>query len=58
MGSWINLETRQLTTLPKELFDKLDVTPKSKNFRTLTKEDTRKFGKRPQDISVDELNDL
>ncbi|MFV8225460.1 acyl-CoA thioesterase, partial [Christiangramia aquimixticola] len=58
MGSWINLETRQLTILPEELFAKLDNTPKSEDFRILTKEGTRKYGKRPQDISVEKLQSL
>ncbi|MCM8569793.1 thioesterase family protein [Gramella jeungdoensis] len=58
MGSWIDLEKRKLTSLPGELYDKLDLTPKSKTFRTLTKEDTRKYGKRPHDLSKEELESL
>lgn len=58
MGSWIDLEERKLISLPDELFKQLDNTPKSDNFRTLTKEDTRKFGKRPHDISPEEVNNL
>lgn len=58
MGSWIDLDKRKLTALPEKLFSQLDNTPKSKDFRVLTKEDTRKYGKRPQDISTEELIEL
>jgi len=58
MGSWIDLEERKLTTLPEELFKQLDSTPKTKEFRTLTKEDTRKYGKRPDNLSSEELAKL
>ena len=58
MGSWIDLEERKLTTLPEELFSQLDHTPKTKDFRILTKEDTRKYGKRPENLSAEELKDL
>jgi len=58
MGSWIDLEERRLTTLPEKLFDQLDHTPKTKDFRILTKEDTRKYGKRPENLSAEELKDL
>ncbi len=58
MGSWINLETRKLTQLPEELFGRLDHTPKSQDFRILTKEDTRKFGKRPNNLSPEEMEAL
>ena len=58
MGSWIDLEERRLTTLPDELFEQLDHTPKTKDFRVLTKEDTRKYGKRPVNISPEELEKL
>ncbi len=58
MGSWIDLEKRKLTTLPDELFKQLDETPKTEDFRTLTKEDTRKYGKRPQDLTEEQLEEL
>lgn len=58
MGSWIDLEKRKLTVLPDELFKKLDATPKTPDFRRLTKKDTRKYGKRPQDLTAEELEKL
>ena len=58
MGSWIDLEKRKLTFLPDELFRKLDATPKTSDFKILTKEDTRKYGKRPNDLTPEELKKL
>ncbi len=51
MGAWINLETRQLTGLPAEFLAEMAAFPKSEDFKILTKEDTRKFGKKPIDLS-------
>lgn len=50
MGAWIDLKTRKLTDLPQELFENFDSLEHSKDFKILTKEDTRKFNKRPVDI--------
>lgn len=50
MGAWIDLEKRSLTALPSELYNNLNSVSHTEDFRTLTKEDTRKFGKRPVDI--------
>jgi len=50
MGGWIDLQTRKLTGLPEDLFQKLDHLQHSEDFRVLTKEDTRKFNKKPQDL--------
>lgn len=53
MGGWINSGTRRLTNLhegPLEVFNRME---KAGDFRILTSADTRKFGKRPQDISPD-----
>lgn len=58
MGAWIDLEERKLTALPKELYTQMEAMSKTGNFRTLTKEDTRKYGKRPENISEDELRNL
>lgn len=46
-GAWINLKTRSLTGLPDHLLKEMQALPKSANFKTLTKEDTRKNGKKP-----------
>jgi len=51
LGAWIDLKTRKLTNFPKELEHIIADFPKSKNFRVLTKEDTRKYGKRPVDLT-------
>ena len=50
MGAWIDLETRKLTSLPEDFYKNFDRLDKAEDFRVLTKEDTRKFGKRPKDI--------
>lgn len=50
MGGWIDLKERKLIGLPKELFDKLNNLDHTEDFRILTKEDTRKFGKKPKDV--------
>lgn len=55
MGSWIDLKERKLTKLPSELYEQLDHTAKTEDFRILTKEDTRKFGKRPVDVDPETL---
>lgn len=53
MGAWINLKTRQLTGLPEEMHHNLDKLHHTEDFRVLTKQDTRKFGKVPQDVDPD-----
>ena len=50
MGGWIDLKERKLRGLPKNLFAKLDHLQHTEDFRVLTKEDTRKFGKKPHNI--------
>ena len=50
LGGWIDLNQRKLTSLPTDLLDKLNSLQKSDNFKQLTKEDTRKFNKRPIDL--------
>lgn len=52
LGAWIDLKTRQLKELPNHLLNVLDGLDHSNNYRILTKEDTRKFGKKPQDLKV------
>lgn len=51
MGGWIDLKERKLTALPQELFERLGHLEKTADFKTLTKEDTRKFAKRPMNLS-------
>jgi len=50
MGAWISLETRQLTGLSSELQEGFKEYEKPEGFRTLTREDTRKYGKKPKDL--------
>lgn len=51
LGAWIDLKSRALTDLPTELLSIMDAFPKTKNFKVLTKEDTRKFGKKPVNLT-------
>jgi len=50
--SWINLKTRKLGVVPQEFLKKLMSLSKGKDFKILTKEDTRKYGKRPKNLSI------
>lgn len=47
LGSWIDLKTRKITALPDELIKGIHQLEKTEDFKVLTQEDTRKFGKRP-----------
>jgi len=55
MGAWIDMESRALTALPKVLKDAFDQIEKAADYRVLTKEDTRKFAKKPNHLSPSEL---
>ncbi len=48
MGGWMDLKERKLTPLPDELYDNLSSLEHTDDFRVLTKEDTRAFGKKPK----------
>ena len=50
LGGWISLKTRKLTPLDPELMQKFDKVEKAKDFRTLTREDTRRYAKKPIDL--------
>jgi len=50
MGAWIDLKTRQLIGLPAQFNDAMRNVPHAQNFKALTKEDTRRFGKKPQNL--------
>ena len=50
LGSWINLGDRKLATLPPELYEGLDKLEHTKDFKILTKEDTRSNGNYPEDL--------
>lgn len=49
MGGWIDLQTRRLTELPKELMEKFNSFDKTEDFKVLSKTDTRRAGVSPQD---------
>ncbi len=49
--SFINLNTRRLGRVPEEAIKKINSFPKSEDFKILTKEDTRKYGKHP--VAID-----
>ncbi|MDT0676443.1 acyl-CoA thioesterase [Autumnicola musiva] len=55
MGAWIDLKERKLTALPEELFEHLKDLQHTEDFKVLTKENTRKFGKKPKDIDPSKL---
>lgn len=50
MGAWIDLKTRALTALPKVFLTAFDAIERADEFRLLTKEDTRKFAKKPKHL--------
>lgn len=50
LGAWIDLKERKLTALPDELFHYLESLDKTRDFKILTKEDTRRFGQTPIDL--------
>ena len=50
MGAWIDLKTRQLIGLTAQFNDAMRNVPQAQNFKVLTKEDTRRFGKKPQNL--------
>lgn len=51
-GAWIDLKTRKLSALPKELLALTKIFPKSKDYKTLTKEDTRSHGRKPINLDL------
>jgi acyl-CoA thioester hydrolase len=51
MGAWIDLKERKLIGLPQQFLDAFNQMEKSEGFKTLTKEDTRKFVQKPMDLA-------
>lgn len=49
--SWMDLKTRRFGRIPKELLKKLEDFPKAKNFKYLTKEDTKSLIKKPVNLT-------
>lgn len=52
LGAWIDLDSRKLTALPATLYQKFDAFEKTPDFKVLTKDDTRKYSERPEDIPL------
>ena len=50
MAGWIDLTTRKLRAIPEALLDSLQNLEKTKDFYTITKEDTRKHGQKPEHL--------
>ena len=50
MGAWIDLKERKLIGLPTEFLEAFRAMEQSKDFKTLTKADTRKFVQVPKDL--------
>ena len=48
--SWIDLKSRRFGRIPKELLQKIESFPRTKNFKTLTKEDTKSLVKKAIDL--------
>lgn len=51
MGGWIDLNKRSLTPLPGEVLSTFDGMEKAAEFRTLTRQDTRRNLKRPKPLA-------
>lgn len=52
LGGWIDLKERKLTPLPDHMRKDIDKIPHTEDFRILSKEDTRKYGKTPKDLEL------
>ncbi len=55
MGSWIDLKTRSLTGIAEPLLKNFKTLSKTDDYRVLTKDDTRKYGKRPIDLNNEKV---
>ena len=51
MGGWINIKTRKLSPLSKEMISHFQASYKTDDYRTLTSKDTRKWSKIPKDLT-------
>lgn len=50
MGGWIDMKARKLCSLQGDLLEATMAVEKAEDFRWLTREDTRKFARRPKDL--------
>jgi Predicted thioesterase len=51
LGAWMDLKARKIAKMPEELMALVDEFPKTKDFRILTKEDTRRHGRKPVNLT-------
>ncbi|HET8754232.1 MAG TPA: acyl-CoA thioesterase [Salinimicrobium sp.] len=51
LGGWIDLKSRKLTGLPSELIGNFNHLQHTADFKLLTKENTRKYGQKPEDLN-------
>ena len=51
MGAWIDLNERKLMALPQDMLDNFKGLEKTADFKVLTKEDTRRFNRKPKALS-------
>jgi len=51
MGAWMDLNTRKLTKLPEEMLHTFEMTHKTKNFRVITSEDSRRWNQTPKNLT-------
>jgi acyl-CoA thioester hydrolase len=49
-GAWMNLRERKITTLHKDLHERIKNFPRSSDFKIITKIDTRAHGEFPSDL--------
>jgi len=53
--SWMDLKTRRFGKIPEELLKKIENFPRTKNFRILSREDTKSLIKKPVDLANNQV---
>ena len=49
-GGWINLKSRKLTSLPKDILKKFQISNKTSSFKEITSKDTRRWNREPKNL--------
>ena len=49
--SWIDIKKRKIAVIPEEMLAVIEGFPRSCSFQVLTKEDTRRYGRMPKDLT-------
>jgi len=52
LGAWIDLNSRTMTQLPKQLMKLANTFPKTSDYKVLTKADTRKNNRKPKHLDL------